>query len=160
MKTALAMIAAAVTTACGGGVDLSQTCSMKVSVNGGAQETVNCFAAGAFAPSTGNAVSIAMNGVLPDLQAAQFGITLPSAPGVRTYGAVDVNTSIGQVQTKAGALYVQSKSAGTGTFQVVLTSVSELSANGQTAYLLHGSATVTLVGQSGAPGTATLTATF
>jgi len=89
-----------------------------------------------------------------------FGITLPSAPGVRTYGAADVNTSVGQVQTKAGALYVQSKSSGAGTFSVVLTSVSAISANGQTAYLLHGSATVTLVGQSGAPGTATLTATF
>jgi hypothetical protein len=160
MRIALAMVAAAVAAACGSGVDLSQTCSMKVSVNGGAQETVNCFAAGAFAPSTGNAVSIAMNGALPDVPVAQFGITLPSAPGVRTYGAADVNTSVGQVQTKAGALYVQSKSSGAGTFSVVLTSVSAISANGQTAYLLHGSATVTLVGQSGAPGTATLSATF
>ena len=160
MRTALAMVAAAAAAACGSGVDLSHTCSMKVSVNGGAQETVNCFAAGAFAPSTGNAVSIIMTGALPDLQAAQFGITLPSAPGVRTYGAADVNTSIGQVQTVAGAVYMQSKTAAAGTFSVVLTSVSEISSNGQTAYLLHGSATVTLVGQSGAPGTATLTATF
>ena len=39
-------------------------------------------------------------------------------------------------------------------------SVSSASANGGTAYFLHGSAKVTLMGQSGAPGTATISATF
>ncbi len=146
--------------ACGSSIDLGQNCSMKVSVNGGAQETVSCFAAGAFAPGTGNAVSIAMMGALADVQAAEFAMTLPSAPTARTYGAADVTTSIGQVQTTAAALYSQSKAGSVGTFSVVLTSVNGVTANGQTAYFLHGTATVTLAGQSGAPGTATITATF
>jgi len=152
--------AAAAGAACGSTVDLGQNCSMKVSVNGGAQQTVSCFAAGAFAPSTGNAVSIAMTGALADVQAAQFAMTLPSAPSARTYGAADVSTAVGQVQTAGGALYLQNKFGSIGTFSVVLTNVSSASANGQTAYFLHGSATVTLAGQSGAPGTATITATF
>jgi hypothetical protein len=160
MRSVTALAAAVAVTACGSSPDLSQNCSMKVSVNGGVQETVSCLAAGAFTPGTGNAVSIGMTGAVPDLQAAQFGITLASAPSVRTYTATDVNSSIGQVRTAAGALYVQTKTPSAGTFSVVLTSVDALSANGQTAYFLHGSATVTLAGQSGAPGTATLTATF
>jgi len=153
-------VVAASAAACGSSVDLSQSCSMNVSVNGGAQQTVSCFAAGAFAPGTGNAVSIAMTGALANVQAAQFGMTLPSAPSARTYAAADVTTSVGQVQTTAGALYTQSKAGTIGTFSVVLTSVNGVSANGQTAYFLHGTATVTLAGQSGAPGTATITATF
>jgi hypothetical protein len=162
MRRALlgAVAAAAAVAACGSSLDLGQSCSMKVSVNGGAQQTVSCFAAGAFAPASGNAVSIAMTGALANVQAAQFGMTLPSAPSVRTYAAADVIMSVGQVQTTAGALYTQSKAGTVGTFSVVLTSVESLSANGQTAYFLHGTATVTLAGQSGAPGTATITATF
>jgi len=155
--------AAAAAAACGSSVDLSQNCSMNVSVNGGAQQTVSCFAAGAFAPSTGNAVSIAMTGALASVQAAQFAMTLPSAPSVRTYTATgaEVTASAGQVQTTAGALYTQSKAGTVGTFSVVLTSVNGVSANGQTAYFLHGTATVTLAGQgTAAPSTATITATF
>jgi len=133
---------------------------MNLSVNGGPQQAVSCFAAGAAAPASGNAVSILMTGTLPNVQSAQFGITLPSAPSQGTYTSANVTTSIGQVQTAAGALYVQSKSPSTGTFSVVLTDVTSASQNGQTAYFLHGSATVTLMGQSGAPGTATITATF
>jgi len=131
---------------------------MKVSVNGGAQETVQCFAAGASAPGTGNAVSISMTGALADVQVAQFAMTLPSAPTTRTYGAADVSSAAGQVRTATNALYVQSNPA-IGSFSVVLTSVTGASSGGQTAYFLHGSATLTLVGQ-GAPGNATVTATF
>jgi hypothetical protein len=58
-----------------------------------------------------------------------------------------------------GSLYVQS-SPSLGTFSLTLTNVTSAAANGQTAYFIHGSATVTLAGQGGAPGTATLTATF
>jgi hypothetical protein len=159
---AVAAVAAAAA-ACGSSVDLGQSCSMNVSVNGGAQQTVSCFAAGAFAPTTGNAVSIAMTGALANVQAAQFAMTLPSAPSAGTYTATTANvtTSAGQVQTTGGALYTQSKAPSVGTFSVVLTSVNGVSANGQTAYFLHGTATVTLAGQgTGAPGTATITATF
>src|SRR6267143_3684095 len=131
MRRALlsAVAAAASAAACGSSIDLGQSCNMNVSVNGGAQQTVSCFAAGAFAPGTGNAVSIAMTGALAGVQAAQFAMTLPSAPSVRTYGAADVNTSVGQVQTMAGALYTQSKAPSIGTFSVVLTSVNAVSAN-------------------------------
>jgi hypothetical protein len=156
----MAIAVAAAAAACGSSFDLSQSCSMNVSVNGGAPSTVDCFAAGATAPGTGNAVSMAMTGALPNVQGAQFAMTLPSAPTARTYGAADVTAAAGQVQTTAGALYSQSNVGSLGSFSVVLTSVSSASANGQTAYFLHGSATVTLVGQSGAPGTATITATF
>jgi len=161
-RVLVSAVAAAAAAACGSGVDLSQNCSMNVSVNGGAQQTVSCFAAGAFAPSTGNAVSIAMTGALASVQAAQFAMTLPSAPSVRTYTATgaEVTASAGQVQT-TGALYTQSKAGAVGTFSVVLTSVNGVSANGQTAYFLHGTATVTLAGQgTAAPSTATITATF
>ena len=158
MTRRLAIAVAAAVTACGSGVDLSQSCSMKVSVNGGAQETVQCFAAGASAPGTGNAVSISMTGALADVQVAQFAMTLPSAPTTRTYGAADVSSAAGQVRTATNALYVQSNPA-IGSFSVVLTSVTGASSGGQTAYFLHGSATLTLVGQ-GAPGNATVTATF
>jgi hypothetical protein len=157
---AVAAVAAAAA-ACGSGIDLGQSCSMNVSVNGGAPQTVSCFAAGAFAPTTGNAVSIAMSSPPANLQAAQFAMTLPSAPTAGTYAAGNVTTSVGQVQTTAGAVYTQSKAGPIGTFSVVLTSVNGVSANGQTAYFLHGTATVTLAGQgSAAPGTATITATF
>ncbi len=158
-----ALAAAAVAAAaCGSSVDLSQNCSMNISVNGGAQQSVSCFAAGAFAPSTGNAVSIAMTGALANVQDAQFAMTLPSAPSVRTYTATgaEVTAAAGQLHTATGALYTQSKAGSVGTFSVVLTSVNGVSANGQTAYFLHGTATITLAGQSGAPGAATITATF
>ena len=134
---------------------------MKVSVNGGAQETVQCFAAGATTAGTSNAVSISMTSALPDIQAAQFAMTLPSAPSQRTYAAAaDVNTAAGQVRTATNALYVQSNPGAIGSFSVVLTSVTGASSGTQTAYFLHGSATLTLVGQSGAAGNATITATF
>jgi hypothetical protein len=160
MRTALLGAVAAAAAACGSSFDLGQSCSMNVSVNGGAQQTVSCFAAGASDPASGNAVSIAKSGALANVQVAQFGITLPAAPSARTYAATDVITSVGQVQTAAGALYAQSKAGSVGTFSVVLTSVNGVTANGQTAYFIHGTATVTLAGQSGAPGTATITATF
>ena len=82
------------------------------------------------------------------------------APSTGTYGAGNVTTAAAQVQTASGAIYSQSNLGSMGTFSVVLTSVSSASANGGTAYFLHGSATVTLMGQSGAPGTATISATF
>jgi len=160
MTRRLAIAVAAAVTACGSGVDLSQSCSMKVSVNGGAQETVQCFAAGASAPGTGNAVSISMTGALADVQVAQFAMTLPSAPTTGTYGATDVSSAAGQVRTATNALYVQSNPGAIGSFSVVLTSVTGASSGTQTAYFLHGSATLTLVGQSGAAGNATITATF
>jgi hypothetical protein len=160
MRTALAIVLAAAVTACGSSVDFSQNCSMKVSVNGGAQQTVQCFAAGASTAQAGNAVSISMTGTLPDLQAAQFAMMLPAAPSQRTYSAAaDVSSAFGQVRTGTNALYVQNVSGTIGSFSVVLTSVSSASSGGDTAYFLRGSATVTLVGQ-GAPGTATMTATF
>src|SRR2546421_11968081 len=98
MRRGLATIVTAVLAACGSSVDLSQNCSMKVSVNGGAQETVQCFAAGASAPGTGNAVTISMTGTLPDIQVAQFAMTLPSAPTTRTYStAAEVSSAAAQV---------------------------------------------------------------
>jgi hypothetical protein len=159
MRRALMIAVAAAATACGSSLDFSQNCSMKVAVNGSPEQTVTCFAAGAVT-SSGNAVSLAMTGTLPDVDVAQFAITLPSPPSARTYGAADVNDSGGQVQTTAGALYRQSKTGSIGSFSVVLTSVNAFTAEGQTAYFIHGTATVTLMGQSGAPGTATMTATF
>jgi hypothetical protein len=159
MRTALAIAVAAAVTACGSS-DFSQNCSMKVTVNGGAQQTVQCFAAGASTAQAGNAVSISMTGALPDLQAAQFAMMLPAAPSQRTYSATaDVSSAFGQVRTSTNALYVQNVSGAVGSFSVALTSVSSASSGSDTAYFLHGSATVTLVGQ-GAPGTATMTATF
>ena len=158
MKKALVIAGVVATAACGS--DLSMHCSMNVTVNGGPQQTVSCFAAGAFSPGTGNAVSIAMNGTLAGIDVAQFAMTLPSAPAVRTYStAADVSAAAGQVQT-TNATYVQNSGGPIGIFSVVLTSVDSASANGQTAYFIHGSATITLAGQSGAPGTATITATF
>lgn len=157
MKRALAVVATAAVIACGGSNN-DFNCSMNVSVNGGAQQGVSCLAAGA-AMTGGSAVSIALPAPAGTLQTAQFGIVLSSTPTVRTYGAADVDSSIGQVQTTGGALYVQSKTSSLGTFSLVLTSVNAMSANGQTAYLVHGNATVTLQGQ-GAPGTATISATF
>ncbi len=155
MRKALTIAVAVAASACGSNV----VCSMKVAVNGGPQETVECFAAGAQTPS-GSAVSLAMTGTLPDIQVAEFAISLSSAPSARTYGSADVSDSGGQVQTTASAHYVQSKTGAVGSFSVALTDVSPVSANGQTAYFIHGTATVTLTGQSGAPGTATITATF
>ncbi len=150
---------AAAATACGGS-DLSMNCSMNLVVNNGAPQTVQCFAAGAMAPSTGNAVSIAMTGTLPGIDAAQFAMTLPAPPTTQTYGAAQVTDAAGQIQlTGSSGYYAQSKTPAIGSFSVVLTSVNAVSANGQTAYFIHGTATVTLQGQS-APGTATLTATF
>ena len=161
MRRALAIALAGAAMSCGSSVDISQNCSMKLSVNGGAQQTVQCFAAGATTAGTSNAVSISMTSALPDIQAAQFAMTLPSAPSQRTYAAAaDVNTAAGQVRTATNALYVQTTPGTVGTFSVLLTSVSAVSSGSDTAYFLHGSATVTLVGQSGAPGTATLIATF
>ena len=159
MRRAMAIGVAAALAGCGMGVDLSQNCTMSVSVNGGAPSAVECFAAGATSSGT-NAVSIAMNGSLPNVNVAQFAMTLPSAPSTGTYGAGNVTTAAAQVQTASGAIYSQSNLGSMGTFSVVLTSVSSASANGGTAYFLHGSATVTLMGQSGAPGTATISATF
>jgi len=159
MRRAMAIGVAAALAGCGMGVDLSQNCTMSVSVNGGAPSAVECFAAGATSSGT-NAVSIAMNGSLPNVNAAQFAMTLPSAPSTGTYGAGNVTTAAAQVQTASGAIYSQSNLGSMGTFSVVLTSVSSASANGGTAYFLHGSAKVTLMGQSGAPGTATISATF
>ena len=153
----MAIAVAAALAGCGSSLDFS--CTMNVSVNGGAPAAANCFAAGA-TTSGMNAVSIAMNGALPNVSAAQFAMTLPSAPSVGTYGAANVTTAAAQLQTASGAIYSQSNPGSVGTFSVVLTSVSSANANGGTAYFLHGSATVTLVGQSGAPGTATITATF
>ena len=157
MKRALVVAAAAAVVACGGSNN-DLNCSMNVAVNGGAQQGVSCLAAGA-ALTTGSAVSITIPAPVGTLQTAQFGIVLSSPPTARTYGAADVDSSIGQVQTTAGATYVQSKAGSQGTFSVVLTSVNPVSANGQTAYFVHGTATVTLQGQ-GSPGTATLNATF
>lgn len=160
MRKAFAFAIAAALTACGSNTDFSQNCSMNVSVNGGAQQTVSCFAAGAAMQGGGSAVSITIPSAVGTLQAAQFGIVLSSTtPAVRTYAPADVSSSIGQVQTTGGALYVQS-SPSLGTFSLTLTNVTSAAANGQTAYFIHGSATVTLAGQGGAPGTATLNATF
>ena len=143
---------------CGSSIDLSQNCSMNVTVNGGSPATVSCVAAGASTPGIGNAVTISMNGALPGISAAQFGMTLPSAPAEGTYTAANVSSALGQVATTAGTYYTNVGAA--STFSVMLTSVSALSANGQTAYFLHGTATVTLAGQAPAPGNATITATF
>ena len=159
MRRAMAIAAAAALAACGSSFDFSQSCTMNVSVNGAAPAAVDCFAAGA-TTSGMNAVSIAMNGSPPGVSAAQFAMTLPSAPSTGTYGAGNVTTAAAQVQTTSGGIYSQTNVGSLGTFSVVLTSVSSASANGGTAYFLHGSATVTLVGQSGAPGTATITASF
>src|SRR5438270_418629 len=84
MRRALAIALAGAAMSCGSSVDISQNCSMKLSVNGGAQQTVQCFAAGATTAGTSNAVSISMTSALPDIQAAQFAMTLPSAPSERT----------------------------------------------------------------------------
>ena len=159
MRRAMAIAVAAALAGCGTSFDFSQSCTMSVSVNGGAPAAVDCFAAGA-TTSGMNAVSIAKNGSLPNVSGAQFTMTLPSAPSTGTYGAGNVTTAAAQVQTASGAIYSQNNVGSMGTFSVVLTSVSSASANGGTAYFLHGSATVTLVGQSGAPGTATISATF
>lgn len=159
MNRTLAIIVAAAALSCGSSTDFSQSCSMSITVNGGPQQTVNCFAAGALTPS-GNAVSIAMNGSLPGVQLAQFAMTLSSAPTARTYLATDVTDAFGDLQTTAGAFYSQSKTGPVGSFSVALSSVNGVSANGQTAYFIHGTATVTLVGQGGAAGSATMTATF
>ncbi len=158
MKRALAIAFAAAATACGSSLDFSQNCSMNVAVNGGTPQTVSCFAAGALTPS-GNAVSLSMTGTLPSIQAADFAMTLPAPPSARTYGSADVNDAGAQVQTSTSAIYTQSKAGSIGSFSVVLTNVNSATANGQTAYFIRGTATVTLVGQ-GAPGTATITATF
>lgn len=157
MKRALVIAAAAAAVSCGSNNDVS--CAMNLSLSGGAQESVACFAAGALTVS-GNAVSILMNGSLPDVQLAQFAMTLSSPPTTRTYGAADVNDAFASVQTTTGVSYSQSKVGSVGTFSVTLTSVNSASANGQTAYFIHGNATVNLVRQGGTAGTATMTATF
>jgi len=154
----MAIAVAAALAGCGMSVDLSQNCSMNVAVNGGAPAAVSCFAAGASTPGIGNAVTIEMNGTLPGISAAQFAMTLPSPPAEGTYAAANVSTALGQVVTSGGAYYSNVGTA--GTFSVMLTSVSALSSNGQTAYFLHGTATVTLAGQAPAPGSATITASF
>ena len=160
MRKAFALAVAAAVTACGSNTDFSQSCSMNVSVNGGAQQTVSCFAAGA-ALQTGSAVSITIPSPVGTLQTAQFGIILSSStPSVRTYAPADVSSSIGQVQMTGGAIYVQT-SPSLGTFSLTLTNVTSAAANGQTAYFIHGSATVNLVASGGgATGTAVMTATF
>jgi hypothetical protein len=159
MNRGLAIAAAAAALSCGSNLDFSQSCTMNLTLSGGAQETVNCFAAGAVTPS-GNAVSIAMNGALPDIQTAQFAMTLPAPPSARTYAAADVTDAFGNVQTTSGVLYSQSKTGPVGSFSVSLTSVNAASANGQTAYFIHGTATISLVRQGGTAGTATVTASF
>ncbi len=154
----MAVAVAAAAAACGTNLDFN--CSMNVTVNGGAPATMSCLAAGATTPGIGNAVTISMNGPSSGIQTAQFAMTLPSPPSVRTYGAADVSAAFGQVQTSTGAVYSQSSAGSLGSFSVTLTGVSAASGNGGTAYFLHGTATVTLSGQSPAPGTATITATF
>ena len=154
----MAVAVAAAAAACGSNLDFN--CSMNVTVNGGAPATMSCLAAGASMPGFGNAVTISMNVSSPGIQVAQFAMTLPSPPSVRTYGAADVSDAFGQVQTSTGAMYSQSSVGSLGSFSVTLTGVSAAPANGGTAYFLHGTATVTLPGQSPAPGTATITATF
>ena len=159
MKRAMAIAVAVALAGCGGGLDLSQNCTMTVSVNGGAPAAADCFAAGA-TTSGMNAVSIALNGSLPGVNAAQFAMTLPSAPSTGTYGAANVTTADAQVQTASGAYYSQTNTGSVGNFSVVLTSVSSAAANGGIAYFIHGHANVTLVGQFGSPGRATISATF
>lgn len=158
MRRTIAIALFAALAACGTSIDLSQNCSMNVAVNGGSPAAVSCVAVGASTPGIGNAVTIEMNGTLPGISAAQFSMTLPSAPAEGTYAAANVSSALGQVATTGGAYYSNVGTA--GTFSVVLTSVSALSSNGQTAYFLHGTATVTLAGQAPAPGSATITATF
>ena len=159
MRKAFALAVAAALTACGSNTDFSQSCSMNVSVNGGAQQTVSCFAAGA-ALQSGSAVSITIPTPVGTLQTAQFGIVLSSTPAVRTYAPADVSSSVGQVQMTGGALYAQT-GATLGSFSLTLTNVASAAANGQTAYFIHGSATVNLVASGGgATGTAVMTATF
>src|SRR5262249_24110761 len=107
MRRAMAIAAAAALAACGSRFDFSQSCTMNVSVNGAAPAAVDCFAAGA-TTSGMNAVSIAMNGSPPGVSAAQFAMTLPSAPSAGTYGAGNVTTAAAQVQTTSGGIYSQS----------------------------------------------------
>jgi hypothetical protein len=154
----MAVAVAAAAAACGSNMDFS--CSMNVAVNSGAPAAVSCLAAGASTPGIGNAVTISMNGSSPGIQGAQFAMTLPSPPSVRTYGAADVSNAFGQVQTSTGAMYSQSSVGSLGSFSVTLTGVNAAPTNGGTAYFLHGTATVTLAAQSPATGTATIAATF
>ena len=93
MRRTIAIALFAALAACGMSVDLSQNCSMNVAVNGASPAGVSCLAAAATTPGIGNAVTIAMNGTLPGIAAAQFAMTLPSAPSEGTYTAANVSSA-------------------------------------------------------------------
>ena len=157
----IALIAAAA--GCGSSIDLSSglgSCSMQVTVKGGAAQSVSCIAEGVSGST--HAVNISMTGSLPDVSAAGLLITLAAPPTAGTYGPANVADSGGTVALKnTNAKWVESQNQ--GSFQVVLTTVTAVGTQqGGTAYALRGSMTATLLPQPGtaASGNATISASF